>query len=148
MRQKIIAAVLAAGLTSAAAAFPALAQDAPKPGLVFQLNNAQTIENSCQLTFVVQNATGVRIEKSAYNMAIVDSDGTVAMLITFEFKPFPEGQPKAQQFSLPGTTCENISAISINEFVSCAGGDGAKLTACEDGIVQSSRTAIEFPWVL
>lgn len=129
----------------------ALAQEdvtqAPGP-LAFQLNNAQTVEGSCQLTFVVQNDTGSAIEKSSYNMAIVNAEGLVTMLITFEFRPLPAGRPKVQQFGLAGQPCEDISAISINEFVECTTAGGVASTLCEEAITQSSRTAIEFPWEL
>ena len=41
---------------------------------------------SCQLTFVVQNDTGTVIEKSIYNIAIVDTDGAVSQLVNIEFR--------------------------------------------------------------
>ena len=135
--------------------FPALAQEEAASGqLLFQLNNAKTIPASgaspegCQLTFVIKNDTGVEIEKSSYNMAIVNGDGQVSTLITFEFKPLPVGRTKVQQFGLGGQSCENISAISINEFVECTGADGSALSVCEDDIDQSTKTSIQFPWEL
>lgn len=131
-------------------AFPALAQDAPAATgkLLFQLNNAQTVEGGCQLTFVIKNDTGTQIEKSSYNMAIVNAEGQVATLITFEFRPLPVGRTKVQQFGLAGQPCDSISAISINEFVECLGSDGTASPVCEADIAQSSKTTIQFPWEL
>ena len=90
--------------------------------LAFQLNKAETREGSCQLTFVVQNDTGTVIEKSIYNIAIVDTDGAVSQLVNIEFRPLPVGRPKVQGFGIAGVPCENISAISINEFNECTTG--------------------------
>ncbi len=134
-------------------AVPAVAQEAPAAeagasSLMFQLNNALTVDGSCQLTFVIKNDTATAIEKSSYNMVIVDAEGRVSTLITFEFRPLEVGRTKVQQFALQGQPCESISAISINEFVECTGPDGAALTVCEDSIAQSSRTTIQFPWEL
>lgn len=125
-----------------------IAQDAAAPRLIFQLNNAQTVESGCQLTFVIKNDTGTEIKKSSYNMAIVNSDGQVATLVTFEFRPLPVGRTKVQQFGLAGQTCESISAISINEFVDCLDTNDQPLTVCEANIVQSSKVNIQFPWEL
>ena len=117
--------------------------------LAFQLNKAETREGSCQLTFVVQNDTGTVIEKSIYNIAIVDSDGAVSQLVNIEFRALPVGRPKVQGFGIAGVPCENISAISINEFNECTTDDGSASTLCEDAITQSSRLPnIEFPWTL
>ena len=117
--------------------------------LAFQLNKAETREGSCQLTFVVQNDTGTVIQKSVYNIAIVDTDGAVSQLVNIEFRPLPVGRPKVQGFGIPGVPCENISAISINEFNECTTDDGTASTLCEDAITQSSRLPnIEFPWTL
>lgn len=126
----------------------AIAQEAPTPRLVFQLNNAETVESGCQLTFVIKNDTGVSIKKSSYNMAIVNSNGQVTTLVTFEFRPVEVGRTKVQQFGLPGQTCEDISAISINEFVDCIDEKDQPTGVCEDAIVQSTKTSIQFPWEL
>ncbi len=151
MRFSKSVAVVAASLFGLCA-LPAAAQEtpaAPAGGqLLFQLNNAQTVEGGCQLTFVIKNDTGVQIDKSSYNMAIVNASGQVSTLITFEFRPLPVGRTKVQQFGLAGQPCDNISAISINEFVECLGSDGAASPVCEADIVQSSKTTIQFPWEL
>ncbi|HTM78104.1 MAG TPA: hypothetical protein VL133_10810 [Devosia sp.] len=134
----------------AALSAPVLAQEAtPQQDLLFQLNNAETVDTSCQVTFVVQNNTGVAIANSAYSMSVVDSTGRVRMLITFEFGAFPMGRPKVQQFALADLACADISAISINEFVSCSDAAGAPLPVCESALKASSLVAgIQFPWSL
>lgn len=121
---------------------------APQGALAFQLNKAETREGSCQLTFVIQNNTGVVIQKSIYNIAIVDTDGAISQLVNIELRPLPVGRPKVQGFGIAGVPCESISAISINEFSECTTKDGSASDVCETAITQSSRISIEFPWVL
>lgn len=145
-RAAAFAAIVGLGLGAGA---PAFAQEGgPAATLKFELNNAQTVDGSCQLTFVIQNETPTGIQKSSYNMVIVDAEGRVSTLITFEFRPIPVGRTKVQQFALQGQPCESISAISINEFVECTDDGGNAATVCEAAIVQSSRTSIQFPWEL
>jgi len=136
--------------------FAAQAQETPTTPaepvgtLAFQLNKAETIEGNCNLTFVVQNNTGTVIEKSNFDLAIVDTDGAVSQLIKIEFRPLRLGTPRAQSFTLRGTTCETISAISINDFNECTASTGEASSLCEDAVVASSRSGltIEFPWTL
>lgn len=145
----VVAALTFGTLATLAQETPApVAPSEPSGPLAFQLNKAETREGSCQLTFVVQNDTGTVIQKSIYNIAIVDADGAVSQLVNIEFRPLPVGRPKVQGFGIPGVPCENISAISINEFNECTTDTGDASTLCEDAITQSSRIPIEFPWTL
>ena len=158
MRLSTAAACAASLALFAPFAMPAaLAQDttASSQRLIFQLNNAQTLDTTCQLTFVLKNDTGTEIKKSSYLMAIVNAEGQVSTLITFEFRPLQVGRTKVQQFGLSNQPCETISAISINEFTACLGpddqpiaGSDATRSLCEEAIVQSNKTKIQFPWEL
>jgi hypothetical protein len=146
---KVAACAASLALIAPLAMTQAMAQEAAADQrLIFQLNNAQTVESGCQLTSVIKNDTGTEIKKSSYNMAIVNAEGQVATLVTFEFRPLPVGRTKVQQFGLAGQPCETISAISINEFVDCLDNADQPLTVCESAIVQSTKTSIQFPWEL
>lgn len=139
--------VSCAAFMLAAVLGPASAQDAPTGKLFIQLSNAQTIEETCQLTFAMRNETGSAIDKSAYNMAVVNADQQVTTLVTFEFRPLAVGQTKVQQFALPDQTCEAIAGLLINDFITCETPDGPS-PLCESAIDQSTRTTIAFPWEL
>jgi hypothetical protein len=149
-RRALLAAVCALSIGAA----PALAQattteTAEDPGkLLFQLNNAQTVSGDCQVTFAIRNNTAAAIDKSAYKMAIVDANGQVTTLITFEFLPLPVGKTKVQQFSLTGQACESISAMSINDFSACVTAEAPTSPVCEQAIELSNKTKIQFPWEL
>jgi hypothetical protein len=144
MNLRILGAAAILGVSS----FATFAQDNPTEGaLAFQLNKAETREGSCQLTYVVQNSTGSVIEKSVFNIAIIDAEGAVSQLVNIEFRTLPIGRPKIQAFGIPSVPCEAISAISINDFVQCTTETEPESDICERAITQSSRIAIEFPWV-
>lgn len=144
----IAAIVLAPAAAQAqeAATEVAVTPAASTGALAFQLNKAETREGSCQLTFVVQNDTGTVIQKSIYNIVIIDTEGAVSQLVNIEFRPLPVGRPKVQGFGIAGVPCESISAISINDFTECTAEDGTASRLCEDAITESSRIGIAFPW--
>lgn len=142
MRKHIYTGALALALLSSAQA-----QDVAAGKLYVQLSNAQTMADTCQLTFAMRNDTGMAIDKSAYNMAVVNADQQVTTLITFEFRPLASGQTKVQQFALPGQACEQIAGLLINDFITCETAGGPS-PICETAIDQSTRTAIAFPWEL
>ncbi|GLQ58021.1 hypothetical protein [Devosia nitrariae] len=146
---RTIRALAAAGALLACLGVPARAQDAESPAgaLYVQLNNVQTVGADCQLTFVMRNQTGETITRSAYNMAIIDVDGQVSTLITFEFLPLPAGDTKVQQFALAGQSCEALSGLLVNEVVTCETPAG-KSELCAADLRQSSRVDVAFPWDL
>jgi len=148
MKFSIAAAATVLLLAPCAASAQETTTPASQGDLAFQLNKAETREGSCQLTFVIQNDTGTVIQKSIYNIAIVDTDGAISQLVNIEFRPLPVGRPKVQGFGIAGVPCESISAISINEFSECTAEDGTASDVCETAITQSSRISIEFPWTL
>ncbi len=137
----------AVGLLLGSGHLAVYAQDVTAGKLYMQLNNAQTVAEGCQLTFALRNDTGTAIERSAYNMAVVDGQQQVSTLITFEFRALPVGQTKVQQFAMAGDGCEQIAGLVINDFVECATPDGPS-PLCESAIEQSSKTTIAFPWEL
>lgn len=134
--------LLATG-TSHAAEIPAAA---PAAGgkLILQLNNAQTADNSCRVTFVILNQTGTAIQSSSYTMSLFDTGGQIIKPVNLKFPPFPVGKTKVIQFPLD-LTCDKISGIVPDE-TECVGADGAPSTVCSDAVVLSSKTAIQFPW--
>jgi hypothetical protein len=140
------AAICLLGLAGA----PALAQDAAAPAantFGLELNKAETKDGACQMTFVVNNRTGTALDKSSYEMAIVDQQGQIATLINFSFEKLPADRRKVYQFSLKDLPCENIAAISVNRVIDCVATGGAASTVCEDMLEESSiAPSIQFPW--
>ncbi|MET3900956.1 hypothetical protein ABIB57_004924 [Devosia sp. UYZn731] len=128
---------------------PAAAQAATEGGKIkLQLNNMQTVDGSCQLTFVAQNDTDIDVSASVFSMTVVDVQGHVVALTNFEFGAFPKGRPKAQQFALAGQACDSLSAIAVNDFISCLDAEGKESPVCETALQASTLTTIQFPWSL
>lgn len=103
-----------------------------------ELNTAADVEGGCRLTYVATNATPVALEKSAYEVAVYDTDGIVQRLIVLEFGFLPASKTRVVQFDLAGQACTTISRISVNGPVECLSAEGPQ-TVCRDNQILSSR---------
>lgn len=147
MRLGSAAASFAAALSCMALSLPVLAQapGAAADSLAFELNDAKTVDGSCQLIFYILNKTGTTIEQSSYQFGVAQSDGKFTSVL-LQFRPLPNGAPKLQQFNLKDLACENIVGMFVNEPGDCLVADGTASPICTDKMVQSTRIGIQFPW--
>jgi len=110
---------------------------------VLELNNATEVDNSCRLTYVATNSTGIALTKTSYEVAIFDSEGRVANLLVLEFGQLPIAKTKVVQFDLKDSPCSNISRIVVNNLAECESAEGSH-DFCLSALITSSRTDIQF----
>ncbi|KHA53926.1 hypothetical protein [Sulfitobacter geojensis] len=128
--------------TTIALATSSFAQETPVFSL--ELNGAtETEAGSCRLTYVAANRTGNALDRTAYEVAVFDSQGAVTRLLVLEFGDLVEGKTKILQFDLAGTPCGAISRIVVNDAAACVVA-GAESPICMQSLTASSRTAIQF----
>lgn len=120
----------------------AQSDSAPSEALSVELNTAQNVGNACRLTFVVQNGTGVSIDKAVFETVIFDTEGGVVSLSLFDFRDLPADRPRVRQFDLPGRDCAQVGRALINGANTCVV-DGADSTICRDMLSLSSRVKVE-----
>lgn len=133
-----------------AASLPAHAQDQAQamdetdigPAILLELNAAKSTDTACTLTFMVINGHPAPIQQLVYETVLFDANGQVDRLTLFDFGTLPPARPRVRQFSVPGVTCDGLGMILINGASTCTA-DGLPASACEDGLVVTSRTDIE-----
>ncbi len=130
----------------ALAALPGLASAQDEASFQLELNAAaDTTAGSCRLTYVAANQSDIALDRTAYEVAVFDSAGSVTRLLVLEFGALIEGKTKILQFDLGETTCGSISRIVVNSVAACTQtSDKAEIDFCLSGLVASSRTAIQF----
>lgn len=133
-------------LAQEAATDAAAAVEEEGPSFELELNSAaDTSAGSCRLTYVAANNSDIALDRTAYEVAIFDSEGVVTRLLVLEFGALIEGKTKILQFDLAGTQCSSISRIVINDVAGCVqASDGEDLDFCLEDLTASSRTDIEF----
>lgn len=129
------AAVFAASAVSAQEA-------APAGGLTIELNEVAPSQKGCKLTFVAGNEFAQSLSKVSFEFVIFDQKGLVERMAVLDFRDLPAGKTKVRQFDLPGTNCEAVKSLLINDAPACIG-DGVQPRACMSGLKTGSKSAVE-----
>lgn len=120
---------------------PAWAQDAVAEGLRVDLNALATSQKGCAFTFVIDNRLARSVSKASFELVLFNVAGTVERMVALDFRDLPQGKTKVRKFDLPGTKCEDVKRVLINDSSTCEG-EGLTAGACMDGIVTSSSTQV------
>lgn len=137
-------AALSVALPVALSAASAWSQDAqPAKGLQVELNAVAPSERGCVFTFVVGNQLETSVASAKFEFVLFNGTGTVERMIVLDFRDLPQGKTKVRQFDLPGTQCDNVKRILINDSPVCEG-EGIAAGACMSGIVTRSNTQVGF----
>ena len=134
---KVIFAVL--GLCAAAGS--AAAQDAPEKKLTIELNALSPSQKGCKLTFVAGNDLLQPISKVSFEFVLFDGKGLVERMAVLDFRDLPSGKTKVRQFDLPGTRCDAVKSMLINDAPVCEG-EGLDKTACMKSLRPSSKSTV------
>lgn len=127
----------------ALAASGAGAQDAaPAGALNIELNEIAPSQKGCKLTFVAGNEFAQSLSKVSFEFVIFDQKGLVERMAVLDFRDLPAGKTKVRQFDLPGTNCEAVKSLLINDAPACVG-DGVQGDACMKGLKTGSKSAVE-----
>ncbi|WP_082546657.1 hypothetical protein [Rhizobium sp. Root483D2] len=130
-------------LTALSTAVPALAQDAAATGtLSIEINDLTPSEKGCKLTFVAANALPQSLSKASFEFVLFDEKGLVERMAVLDFRDLPAGKTKVRQFDLPGTKCEAVKSLLINDAPVCAG-EGVAKDACMKALKTGSKSPVE-----
>ena len=132
-------AILSAA-TSVMLAGPAWAQDAAVgKGLQVELNALVASQKGCVFTFVIDNGLAQSVTKASFELVLFNAAGTVERVVVLDFRDLPQGKTKVRKFDLPGTKCDDVKRVLINDSPTCEG-EGLAAGACMEGIVTRSGT--------
>lgn len=109
--------------------------------IVLELNKLATQDQSCELTFLVENKMMTEVKKLALEFAFLDGKGQLSKLATLNFGALISGRPKIAQFGLTDMRCERLSKIFINFASEC---EGVAADDCIGVISTTNKTSVEF----
>lgn len=121
---------------------PVTAQAFQGAHVSIELNAVQQVEDSCRISFLVQNGHGFDIEQAVYEAVLFDTEGRVDRLTLFDFGALPSARPRVRQFVVPGLACESLGRLLINGAETCAG-ENTPADACGKDLDLRSRTDVE-----
>lgn len=121
----------------------AVAQEATAAGgLTVELNEIAPSAKGCKLTFVAGNGLEQSLSKVSFEFVLFDQKGLVERMAVLDFRDLPAGKTKVRQFDLPGTKCEAVKSLLINDAPACVG-EGVDKGACMTGLKTGTKSAIE-----
>ena len=121
----------------------ALAQDVGTSGnLSIEMNDLTPSEKGCKLTFVAGNGLPQSLSKVSFEFVLFDGKGLVERMVVLDFRDLPAGKTKVRQFDLPGTKCEAIKSLLINDAPVCTG-EGVAKDACMKVLKTGSKSSVE-----
>jgi hypothetical protein len=127
VRHVIVTMLLGGGL------IPILAQAEDLSRL--ELNAAETANNRCLLTFLIENKTSKAIDSLKLDLALFNPEGIIQRRMITEMGPIRGMRTNVRTFSTEGE-CGQTGAILVNDVAACSAGDPAE---CMDGLALSSR---------
>ncbi len=135
---RLLPLALASILTSGVGA---IAQDA-SGNLTVEINELAPSEKGCKLTFVAGNGLAQELTKVSFEFVLFDEKGLVERMAVLDFRDLPAGKTKVRQFDLPGTKCESVKSLLINDAPVCTG-DGVAKDACMKVLKTGSKSSVE-----
>lgn len=110
--------------------------------LSIEVNTAQSVDNGCNLSFLIQNGMDLDLSSAIFETVILDTSGHVSQLSLFDLGTLPANRTRVRQFVMSGTQCDAIGHILFNGATACEGQD---LTpqVCDKALSLTSRTHIE-----
>ena len=126
-------------LAAACGLFSLTAHAAEMLGL--ELNTAESADDHCRLTFVIQNKNQQAIETIKLDLVTFNPDGIVQRRMVIDMGPVRADKTTVKTFAVEGG-CNQIGSILVNDVTACSPGEPS---ACLDGLSLSSRVnAVRF----
>jgi hypothetical protein len=111
------------------------ARSAPNDPIRVELNLAESVQNKCRLSFLIENKSETPIERLTPDLAIFNREGIIQRRLVAEMGPVYRSKTIIKTFEIEGE-CGQIGSILINDVTACTPGDPA---LCLDRLVLSSR---------
>lgn len=119
------------------------AEEPEKPnGISIELSSAVDKDQSCMVSFLVENTHDTDIDGAVYETVLFGADGKVTLLTLLDFEDLPAGRPRVRQFQFAGMACNQISRVLINGAQDCTH-KGDMTDACMSGLTLKSRLETE-----
>ena len=111
------------------------ARSAPNDPIRVELNLAESVQNKCRLSFLIENKSETPIERLTPDLAIFNREGIIQRRLVAEMGPVYRSKTIIKTFEIEGE-CGQIGSILINDITACSPGDPG---ACLDRLALSSR---------
>jgi hypothetical protein len=103
--------------------------------LGLELNTAESADDHCRLTFVIQNKNQQAIDTIKLDLVTFNPEGIVQRRMVIDMGPVRADKTTVKTFAIEGG-CNQIGSILVNDVTACSPGEPS---VCLDGLSLSSR---------
>jgi hypothetical protein len=100
-----------------------------------EINTIENVQNSCRLSFVIENKGETPIETLKLDLAVFGREGSIQRRLIVELGPLRGSKTVVRAFDVEGD-CGQIGSVLVNDVTACAPGDPG---TCLDRLTLSSR---------
>ena len=118
-------------------AMAAAAEDAAK--IPLELNRLEQDGDTCRVYLLVKNPDASSMDAFKLDVVFFDKEGVIRNRLYVELGPLAARKTAVRLFDVPGSTCASCGSLLVNDVVTCADANGAKLD-CLKRLELSSRT--------
>jgi len=101
-----------------------------------ELNTMENVQNSCRLSFVIENKGETPIETLKLDLAVFGREGAIQRRLIVELGPVRGSKTMVKAFDVEGD-CGQIGSLLVNDVTACGPGDPG---TCLDRLLLSSRS--------
>jgi hypothetical protein len=103
--------------------------------LRLELNAADTVQNRCRMSFLVENKAERAVDSLKLDLVIFGTENTMQRRMVIEVGPVRKAKTMMRTYEVE-RECAQIGSILVNDIASCSPGDPA---SCMDQLALSSR---------
>jgi hypothetical protein len=135
---QILEAIMRMGIARAAlllSCLMAFSANAATESVRIELNGAETVDNRCRLTFVIENTLARAIDSFKLDLVVFNPEGIVYRRLVTEMAPVRDAKTVVKTFAVEGD-CAQVGSILVNDVTACVPDEAA---SCLDMLGLSSR---------
>jgi len=102
-----------------------------------ELNTMENLQNSCRLSFVIENKGETPIETLKLDLAVFGREGAIQRRLIIDLAPLRASKTVVRAFDVEGD-CGQIGSILVNDVTACAPSDPG---TCLDRLALASRSS-------
>jgi len=112
-------------LANVGVCFQAVPAFAVKDGIDLELNRANTVAESCEVSFVVRNELAHTLDRFQLELYVFDSDGIIKARSNIDLAPLRKNKSTVLAFRLYAAPCATVSKVLVNDIPQCRADTGA-----------------------
>ena len=99
----------------------AIAGAADSQILSIELNKLEPFGGGCRAYVVITNASEASFQSMKFDLVLFQPDKVISRRLSVDFAPLMAAKKTVKVFDIPGTSCDKIASVFVNDVTECSG---------------------------